>query len=305
MTKQDWLDYFEAVNGRSATPEELAKALLDGEYTEEELVSQSAPAQPNSEDIPNYQSMNQNSVPQQDARVTPDQQVYNVQVAVPSSFSIFINQLWQWIVSAWKKPTSVMRSGNKYNALTALGLQAFFAALTIFYTIKGLGNIVSGIVTGLVPYDIMQHFYSYPNQNGLSLGFPIFFRIFVVIAFFIFTIIFSAFIVKRFVYKDSQFTFKQSIEWFGRLSAINILLLGSSFILSILGVYSLVFILLYLAICVLPLGSVYTLAQLPAQQKIDKFYLFLLGILINSIINMVFFSTGVSFIGQMFVSSLF
>lgn len=32
MQKEDWLDYFEAINGRSATEEEIAQALAAGEF---------------------------------------------------------------------------------------------------------------------------------------------------------------------------------------------------------------------------------------------------------------------------------
>ena len=38
MSKQDWLDYFEAVNGRSASAEEIAQALAAGEFQEEVVV---------------------------------------------------------------------------------------------------------------------------------------------------------------------------------------------------------------------------------------------------------------------------
>ena len=33
MLKQDWLEYFEAVNGRSATDVEITQALLGGNYS--------------------------------------------------------------------------------------------------------------------------------------------------------------------------------------------------------------------------------------------------------------------------------
>ena len=39
MLKQDWLEYFEAVNGRSATDAEIAQALLAGEFVEPEVAS--------------------------------------------------------------------------------------------------------------------------------------------------------------------------------------------------------------------------------------------------------------------------
>ena len=37
MIKQDWLDYFEAVNGRAATEAEIAQALAAGEFQEEQV----------------------------------------------------------------------------------------------------------------------------------------------------------------------------------------------------------------------------------------------------------------------------
>ncbi|AYF94631.1 DUF6574 domain-containing protein [Streptococcus koreensis] len=51
MIKQDWLDYFEAVNGRSATEAEIAQALAAGEFQEEQAAQEAlqfvgAPAAP-------------------------------------------------------------------------------------------------------------------------------------------------------------------------------------------------------------------------------------------------------------------
>ena len=44
MLKQDWLDYFEAVNGRSASAEEIAQALAAGEFQEEVVVPETPQA---------------------------------------------------------------------------------------------------------------------------------------------------------------------------------------------------------------------------------------------------------------------
>ena len=44
MSKQDWLDYFEAVNGRSASAEEIAQALAAGEFQEELVVPETPQA---------------------------------------------------------------------------------------------------------------------------------------------------------------------------------------------------------------------------------------------------------------------
>ena len=42
MIKQDWLDYFEAVNGRSATEAEIAQALAAGEFQEEQVAQETS-----------------------------------------------------------------------------------------------------------------------------------------------------------------------------------------------------------------------------------------------------------------------
>ena len=45
MTKADWLDFFEAINGRSATEEEIAAALAAGEFQDDAPEVESAPVQ--------------------------------------------------------------------------------------------------------------------------------------------------------------------------------------------------------------------------------------------------------------------
>lgn len=61
MSKQDWLEYFEAVNGRSATEEEIAQALAAGEFVKAEQVSadqassEASPASSSFEQPQNFQ----------------------------------------------------------------------------------------------------------------------------------------------------------------------------------------------------------------------------------------------------------
>ena len=45
MTKADWLDFFEAINGRSATEEEIAAALAAGEFQDDAPAVEAAPVQ--------------------------------------------------------------------------------------------------------------------------------------------------------------------------------------------------------------------------------------------------------------------
>ena len=45
MTKADWLEFFEAINGRSATEEEIAAALAAGEFQDDAPTVETAPVQ--------------------------------------------------------------------------------------------------------------------------------------------------------------------------------------------------------------------------------------------------------------------
>lgn len=74
MSKHDWLEYFEAVNGRSATEEEIAQALAAGEFVEAEQVSaeqapsEASPASSSFEQPQNFQqpfAQQYQEVPQQ------------------------------------------------------------------------------------------------------------------------------------------------------------------------------------------------------------------------------------------------
>ena len=80
MSKEDWLEYFEAVNGRSATEEEITQALAAGEFVEAEQVSaeqapsDASPASSSFEQPQNFQqpfaqqaSQQYQEVPQQQA----------------------------------------------------------------------------------------------------------------------------------------------------------------------------------------------------------------------------------------------
>ena len=71
MSKQDWLEYFEAVNGRSATEEEIAQALLAGEFVEAE--------QGNVDQVVNEGNLSSstfNQPPQEPQGIDPQQQPF-------------------------------------------------------------------------------------------------------------------------------------------------------------------------------------------------------------------------------------
>lgn len=101
MSKQDWLEYFEAVNGRSATEEEIAQALAAGEFVEAEQVSAE---QASSEASPASSSFEQ---PQQEAQTVETQ-------CQPQNFQQPFAQQYQEAPQQQANPNQFANQGQAY-----------------------------------------------------------------------------------------------------------------------------------------------------------------------------------------------
>jgi len=103
MSKEDWLEYFEAVNGRSATEEEIAQALAAGEFVEAEQVSaEQAP----SDASPASSSFEQ---PQQEAQ-TVETQGQPQNFAQPQNFQQPFAQQYQEVPQQQANPNQFANS---------------------------------------------------------------------------------------------------------------------------------------------------------------------------------------------------
>lgn len=316
MKRQDWIDYFEAINGRTPNDFELEQALANGEFTDEptvqdqaqetaptQVTSEQSVAQPQAEPVaptPAPQTVYQQ--PQGQPQATGQQftapqvgfsqaqqgqqNIYNVQVAVPSAYSGFFNQFWTWLVSAWKSPLSVVPTHPK-NGYFAFFLLTFFASLTLFI----LGNQATTGFGSLVN--------SFANTGyTASLDISVFFSLFFGLGFFFFSIIFAGFVVRQIVYKDKTMTFSGSFEFYGRLFGLNVLFFALSAIFAILRVYSLVALSFLVSYLTLSVSSSFAIANFEHTAKFDKLYQYLIGIIVNSIIIIIFFIIGSMVAGE-------
>ena len=346
MSKEDWLEYFEAVNGRSATEEEIAQALAAGEFVEAEQVSaEQAPSdaspasssfeQPQQEaqtvetqgqpqnfaQPQNFQqpfAQQYQEVPQQQANPNqfanqgqpyqqqgfqqaspfagqpqssgpqayqnnPQQGQFNSQVPQqgpqayysqqppqPSEFSKTMKGFWTWLVSAWKSPTSEVES-SKVNGYLSLGLTVFFFAIVANY------NIFSTI--GII---------SLGTYNGPTFNFKVFFVSLIAAALFLFSIILGGFVVKRLVYQDGSFTFNKAFDWYGRLYAIVLPFIAISALFALLGVIQLSLLFTWIGILLIGVGATFALIYSKINNSMDPFYKYLLAILINGVITIIF-----------------
>lgn len=350
MSKHDWLEYFEAVNGRSATEEEIAQALAAGEFVEAEQVSaEQAPSdaspasssfeQPQQEaqtvetqgqpqnfaQQQNFQqpfaqqaSQQYQEVPQQQANPNqfanqgqpyqqqgfqqatsftgqpqssgpqayqnnPQQGQFNSQVPQqgpqayysqqppqPNEFSKTMKGFWTWLVSAWKSPTSEVES-SKVNGYLSLGLTVFFFAIVANY------NIFSTI--GII---------SLGTYNGPTFNFKVFFVSLIAAALFLFSIILGGFVVKRLVYQDRSFTFNKAFDWYGRLYAIVLPFIAVSALFALLGIIHLSLFFTWIGLLLVGVGATFALIYSKTNNSMDPFYKYLLAIIINGVITIIF-----------------
>ncbi|MGQ7367604.1 DUF6574 domain-containing protein [Streptococcus suis] len=319
MKKIDWIEYFEAVNGRSPEEAEIAAALAAGEFEEEvvettteitqdqgatvqEPVQVTTPVQETSQVIPPVQEPRI----QQPVNDAVQQQVYQ-QPAQPSAFGIFFKQFRDWIWSAVKAPTSVVSQSHKYNGWVSLALISLFAALTIYIPLNGIAsgvNDFSSSLTGLLNGEFGNGSYGYQAPQ-VSLGLDILFKSFIGIFLIIFSIVLAGFVVKRYIYKEEQYTFAYSLEYYGRLFAVNAFLYAIAAVASLLGLFTISGIASWMALTAMSAASVYALANFKNSSNMDSLYRYLIAIFVNGLI--IFISTLIAFsiIGRMFLAGLF
>ncbi|HFI0119524.1 TPA: DUF6574 domain-containing protein [Streptococcus suis] len=314
MKKIDWIEYFEAVNGRSPEEAEIAAALAAGEFEEEVVETTEEVAQ---EQVSVVQEPTQSTPPVQESTVqqpvngvvqqaVANQQVYQ-QPAQPSAFGIFFKQFRDWIWSAVKAPTSVVAQSHKYNGWVSLSLIALFAALTIYIPLNGIASGVTDFTSGLAGLfngEIGYGSYGYQAPQ-FSLGLDILFKSFIGIFLIIFSIVFAGFVVKRYIYKEEQYTFAYTLEYYGRLFAVNAFLYAIAAVASLLGLFTISGIASWLALTAMSAASVYALANFKNTSNMDSFYRYILAIFVNGLI--IFISTLIAFsiIGRMFLAGLF
>ena len=157
MSKQDWLEYFEAVNGRSATEEEIAQALAAGEFVEAEQVSAE---QVSSEASPASSSFEQ---PQQEAQ-TVETQGQPQNFAQPQNFQQPFAQQYQEAPQQQANPNQFANQGQAYQQ------QGFQQASPFAGQAQSQNNPQQGQFNSQVPQQGPQAYYSQqpPQPNEFS-----------------------------------------------------------------------------------------------------------------------------------------
>ena len=278
MSKQDWLDYFEAVNGRSAGAEEIAQALAAGEFQEEVVVPETpqapefvaaptapveepvaapqapefvaAPAAPVKEPAPQapqqaYQQPTQAAYQQAPYQGQPGQPY----PAQPSQFGVAVGGYWNWFLSALKRPTAV-ENPKALNGILQYVLTAFVLTLSTFFTASG--------ATG-----------------GYGMDFRAFMLTLISLFFSVYAFQVAGFFVRRVVLQDKEYSYGRSFEEFGRLSVYTLPLALLAFLVGLVKVYEFYGFVNFLIFFLFFVGTCYVVHQglNKTSFKADKFLL--------------------------------
>ncbi|MFQ9489360.1 MAG: DUF6574 domain-containing protein, partial [Streptococcus salivarius] len=234
MTKADWLDFFEAINGRSATEEEIAAALAAGEFQDDAPAVEAAPFK--STACPILQGLQTNSsqgVPNQAAQPQagfanaqagqqtafangqPLQPGQNVQFingqavvvpAQPSAFATTFKNYWTWLLNAWSRPADMTDYGKhngwlNYIFLSLLTGLAFFAILSAVAR-KFISPVVSttNALSSMFGSYGTDAYSSPVSSHTSSIGFGAFFASILAAFLFIFAFILAGFVTRKAIF---------------------------------------------------------------------------------------------------------
>lgn len=282
MSKQDWLDYFEAVNGRSASAEEIAQALAAGEFQEEVAAPQApefvaAPQEPvAAPQTPEFTAAPQEPAPQAAPTNGPafqqaPQQAYQQPVqpgyqqnpyqgqpypAQPSQFGVAVGGYWSWFVSALKRPTAVNQP-KALNGILQYVFTAFVMTLATFFTASGY-------------------------TGGYGVDFRAFLIILIMVYFNIYAYQVAGFFIRRVVLQDKEYSYGRSFEEFGRLSVYTLPISLLAFLVGLVKAYEFYGFLNALVFFLFTVGALYVVYQAlnKTKFKADKFLLLVASIAI-------------------------
>ena len=339
MKKQDWIEYFEAVNGRTPSQEELAAALAQGDYQVSE--EHQDPAEPLDQEVqenPSPEALKQAAAQQplvepqqaaahvapaaQAAAVNPagpqatgqmasqvsTQTMAQTQVAQavsappkePSAFALFLKGFYKWILSALAKPSSRVEDENKWFPLLNLLL------ITILATYSASGVVASGVNFGI---SFAARYNPFSEENTLSIllatikiHFIAFFIFIFALAFFFLGVIVSNFISRRLINREDNYSFGQSVSYHSRLwtPLLPVFLLTS--LLVTLRAVPIVIFLLALALAYGVLSILFGLVATSQENKLDNFYKYLFSFVLTAIILALILAIDGLFIVSFFTS---
>ena len=299
MSKQDWLDYFEAVNGRSASAEEIAQALAAGEFQEEVVVPETpqapefvaAPTAPVEEPVAAPQAPEFVAAPAAPAAPTaPTEEPVAAPVqepapqAAPANGPAFQQAYQQPTQAAYQQAPYQGQPGQPYPAQPSqFGVAVggywnwFLSALkrpTAVENPKALNGILQYVLTAFI-LTLGTFFTASGFTGGYGMDFRAFMLTLISLFFSVYAFQVAGFFVRRVVLQDKEYSYGRSFEEFGRLSVYTLPLALLAFLVGLVKVYEFYGFVNFLIFFLFFVGTCYVVHQglNKTSFKADKFLL--------------------------------
>lgn len=309
MSKQDWLDYFEAVNGRSASAEEIAQALAAGEFQEEVVVPEipqapefvAAPTAPVEEPVAAPQAPEFVAAPAAPqapefvaAPTAPVEEPVAAPVQEPAPQAAPANgpAFQQAPQQAYQQPTQAAYQQAPYQGQpgqpypgqpSQFGVAVggywnwFLSALkrpTAVENSKALNGILQYVLTAFV-LTLSTFFTASGATGGYGMDFRAFMLTLISLFFSVYAFQVAGFFVRRVVLQDKEYSYGRSFEEFGRLSVYTLPLALLAFLVGLVKVYEFYGFVNFLIFFLFFVGTCYVVHQglNKTSFKADKFLL--------------------------------
>lgn len=306
MSKQDWLDYFEAVNGRSASAEEIAQALAAGEFQEEVVVPETpqapefvaAPTAPVEEPVAAPQApefVAAPTAPVEEPVAAPQAPEFVAAPAAPTEEPVAApvqEPAPQAPQQAYQQPTQAAyqqapyqgQPGQPYPAQPSqFGVAVggywnwFLSALkrpTVVENPKALNGILQYVLTAFV-LTLSTFFTASGFTSGYGMDFRAFMLTLISLFFSLYAFQVAGFFVRRVVLQDKEYSYGRSFEEFGRLSVYTLPLALLAFLVGLVKVYEFYGFVNFLIFFLFFVGTCYVVHQglNKTSFKADKFLL--------------------------------
>lgn len=277
MSKQDWLDYFEAVNGRSASAEEIAQALAAGEFQEEVVVPETpqapefvaAPTAPVEEPVAAPQAPEFVAAPAAPqapefvaapaapvAPTAPAEEPVAAPVQEPAPQAAPANgpAFQQAPQQAYQQPTQAAyqqapyqgQPGQPYPGQPSQFGVAFGGYWNWFLSALKRPTAVenSKALNGILQYvltafvlTLSTFFTASGATGGYGMDFRAFMLTLISLFFSVYAFQVAGFFVRRVVLQDKEYSYGRSFEEFGRLSVYTLPLALLAFLVGLVKVY--------------------------------------------------------------------
>lgn len=314
MSKQDWLDYFEAVNGRSASAEEIAQALAAGEFQDEVAAPQApefvaAPQEPvSAPQAPEFVAAPQEPVaaPQapefvaapQEPVAAPQAPEFTAAPQEPAPQAAPTNgpAFQQAPQQAYQQPVQPGYQQNPYQGqpypaqpsqfgVAAGGYWSWFVSAlkrpTAVNQPKALNGILQYVFTAFV-MTLATFFTASGYTGGYGVDFRAFLIILIMVYFNIYAYQVAGFFIRRVVLQDKEYSYGRSFEEFGRLSVYTLPISLFAFLVGLVKAYEFYGFLNALVFFLFTVGALYVVYQAlnKTKFKADKFLLLVASIAI-------------------------